>query len=40
MRTFRIPDALYEAALAKAEAEGRPLSDVVRDLLRRWVEKA
>lgn len=39
LRSFRIPDVLYAEAVAKAEREGRTLSDVVRDLLRRWVEK-
>lgn len=38
MRTFRIPDALYEAALKKAEGEGRTLADVVRELLRGYVK--
>jgi predicted DNA-binding protein len=33
LRSFRIPDDVYVAAKAKAEAEGRTLSDVVRALL-------
>lgn len=39
LRGFRIPEKLYAEAKAKAEAEGRSLSDVVRDLLRRWVDE-
>jgi len=40
MRSFRIPDVLYEAASEKAAAEGRTLSDVVRELLRDYVKRA
>jgi len=36
-RVFRISDELYTAAKAKAEAEGRTLSDVVREALTRFV---
>lgn len=35
-RTVRIPDELWQAAQAKAEAEGRTISDVIRDYLKRW----
>lgn len=38
LRAFRIPDELYSAAKAKAEAEGRSLSEVVRSLLDRYVK--
>jgi predicted DNA binding CopG/RHH family protein len=37
IRGVRVPDALWEAAQAKASAEGRPLSDVIRDLLTKYV---
>jgi predicted DNA-binding protein len=37
IRGFRIPDETYEAAQKKAEAEGRSVSDVVRELLERWL---
>lgn len=37
LRAFRIPEKLYAEAKAKAEAEGRSLSDVVRDLLERYL---
>lgn len=36
-RVFRIGDQLYFAAKAKAEAEGRTLSDVVREALTLYV---
>ncbi len=36
-RNVRIDDGLWDAAKAKAATEGRALSDVVRELLRRWV---
>lgn len=39
-RTFRIPDAVYEAAKAKAAAKGETLSDVVRRALERYVKRA
>jgi predicted CopG family antitoxin len=38
-RTFRIPDDLYAAAAEKADAEGRSLSDVIRELLTTWVDE-
>ncbi len=34
---IRLPRSLAEAARAKADAEQRPLSQVVRDLLQNWV---
>lgn len=39
MRTIRIPDELWAAAQAKAEAEGVTVSEVVRRELERWVRK-
>jgi hypothetical protein len=37
IRGFRIPDELYGAAQTKAIAEGRDVSEVVRELLTAWV---
>ncbi|AWH13769.1 Arc-like repressor [Mycobacterium phage DillTech15] len=39
LRSFRCPDALWADAQAKADAEGRDLSEVLRDLLGRWVTR-
>jgi hypothetical protein len=36
-RNVRIGDDLWAAVLAKAESEGRTASEVVRELLSRWV---
>jgi predicted DNA binding CopG/RHH family protein len=36
---IRLPRALVAAAKAKAAAEHRPLSQVVRELLRQWVTR-
>jgi hypothetical protein len=38
-RTVRIEDGLWQAALAKAANEGRNVSDVIRELLTRWVKE-
>lgn len=38
IRGVRIPDDLWAAVQAKAAAEGRTASDVVRDLLAAWVQ--
>jgi len=38
-RTIRIPDALWDAAAAKAEARGESLSDVIRKALERYVKR-
>jgi hypothetical protein len=35
--TLNVPDSLFRKAKVKAAAEGMPLSEVVRDLLGRWV---
>ena len=39
-RTVRIPDALWEAAKAKAEERGENLSDVIRKALERYVKRS
>lgn len=36
-RTIRVPDALWNAAREKAEREGRTLSEVLREMLERYV---
>ena len=38
-RAIRIPDDLWQAALAKAEANGETVSDVVRRALERYVKR-
>lgn len=38
MRSLRVPLDLWERAKAKADAEDQNISDVVRDLLEKWVE--
>lgn len=38
MRSLRVPEKLWEQAKAKADAEDQNISDVVRDLLKKWVE--
>lgn len=39
LRNIRVPDELWEAAQAKAKREGRNVSEVVRELLARWVKR-
>lgn len=39
LRNIRVDDDLWQAAQAKAEAEGRSVSEVVRELLARWVKR-
>lgn len=39
LRNIRVDDTLWEAAKAKAEAEGTSVSEVVRELLTRWVHR-
>ena len=39
LRSFRIPDELYEAAQAKAAEKGESVSDVVRRALERYVKR-
>ena len=36
-RTIRVEDELWKAAQEKARVEGRTVSDVIRDRLRRYV---
>lgn len=36
-RTVRVPDAVWDEAKQKAEAEGKNVSDVVNDCLRRYI---
>lgn len=37
LRNVRIPDELWDAALARAEKDGTNVSEVVRELLQEWV---
>lgn len=39
LRNIRVDDELWQAVQAKAEAEGRSVSEVVRELLARWVKR-
>ena len=39
LRNVRIPDDVWAAAKAKAERQGRNVSDVIRDLLARWLAR-
>lgn len=39
-RTIRVEEALWLAAQDAAEAEGRTVSDVIRDALTRYVKRA
>jgi antitoxin component of RelBE/YafQ-DinJ toxin-antitoxin module len=36
-RSIRVDSELWEAARIAAEAEGRNISDVIRQLLREWI---
>lgn len=38
-RAIRIPDALWQAALDKAHANGETLSEVVRRALERYIKR-
>lgn len=38
-RTLRVPLDLWEAAKSKADAEDREVSEVVRELLTKWVTR-
>lgn len=38
-RTIRVPDALWTAALAKAEEQGTDVSAVIRKALERFVKR-
>lgn len=37
VRTVRVDDALWDAAKAKADAEGTNLSELIRDYLQAWL---
>lgn len=37
VRGIRVPDGIWNAAQAKAAAEGRTMTDVLTDYLRRYV---
>jgi predicted CopG family antitoxin len=37
LRNVRIPDDLWDAALRKAQDEGRSVSEVIREYLAKWV---
>lgn len=39
VRTVRVEDALWDAAQAKAVADGDNISAVIRDALRRYIEE-
>lgn len=39
IRGVRVPDAVWQEAKEKAEAEGKTVSDVVNDCLRRYLRK-
>lgn len=39
LRNFRCDDELWAAAQDKAEAEGRDVSTVLRELLSKWVTR-
>lgn len=39
IRGVRVPDAVWEEAKEKAAAEGKTVSDVVNDCLRRYLRK-
>lgn len=39
LRNVRIPDDLWDAALAKAQSEGTNVSEVLRKYLERWVKR-
>ena len=38
-RTIRVDEELWRAAQEKARAEGRTVTDVIRDRLRRYVKQ-
>lgn len=37
VRNLRVPDEIWEPALAKAHEEGRTLTDVIKDFLREYI---
>jgi hypothetical protein len=38
-RTVRVPDEIWLPAKAKADEEGRNLSDIIREALRSYLER-
>lgn len=38
LRNVRIPDQLWDAALARAQDEDTSVSEVIRELLQEWVD--
>lgn len=38
-KTYRVPKALYEAAMAKAEEREESLSDIIRDALEKYAKQ-
>jgi hypothetical protein len=40
LRNIRIPDELWDAALARANNESTTVSEVVRSLLQQWVDSS
>ena len=36
-KSMRVPDGVWKAAQAKAKSEGRTMTDVVTELLQRWI---
>lgn len=39
LRTIRVDDDLWRKAQQRAEAEGRTVSDIVREALRKYVKR-
>jgi Arc/MetJ-type ribon-helix-helix transcriptional regulator len=39
LRQVRIPDDLYQAVRDKAHTVGKNVSEVIRDLLQRWIDE-
>ena len=39
LRNVRVPDGLWDAALARADDEQTNVSEVVRELLQQWVDR-
>lgn len=38
MRSLRVPETLWERAKDKADREDKNISDIVRELLTKWVD--
>ena len=39
IRNVRVPDDLWDAALARAEEQGTSVSEVIRQCLEAWIAK-